>query len=130
MAYTDYPLATNLGEPVKAFRIDIKNLSHKEYLRLFGKLLLYADTGAVIACLAWMAYWLDHIPGHVIHTHMITPFMFLAAMVCGIYATWIMIRTGRQVGTGLDRFWILMEASYAVTASILGIIAYIIFPPH
>ncbi|TNF50572.1 hypothetical protein EP232_00525 [bacterium] len=115
---------------MKEFRIDVNNLSQKEYLRLFGKLILYADMGAVCACLAWMFYWLDHIPSHVFHTHLITPFLFLAAMMSGLYAIWIMIRTGKWVGTRSDRFWIFLEASYATGASILGIIAYFIHPPH
>ncbi len=112
-----------------AFRIDIDNISHKEYLRLFGKLLLYADFGAVIACLAWMFYWLDRIPDHVIHTHAVTPFLFLTALLSGVCATWIMIRTGKQIGTRLNRLWIFLEASYATGASILGIMAFIYFPP-
>jgi hypothetical protein len=115
---------------MKVFRIDIDNLSHKEYLRLFGKLTLYADMGAVFACLAWMFYWLDHIPSHVIHFHTVTPFLFLAALLFGVYATWIIIRTDNRIGTNWDRIWIFLEAFYATGASILGIIAYSIFPPH
>ena len=115
---------------MKSFRIDVENLSQKEYQRLFGRIILYADTGAAVACIAWMAYWLDHIPSHTFHTHAFTPFLFLAAMASGVYAMWLITRTGRQMGTAWNRFWILMEISYASAASILGIIAYIIFPPH
>jgi hypothetical protein len=115
---------------VNIFRIDIDNFSHKEYLRLFEKLILYADMGAVFACIAWMFFWLDHIPSHVIHTHVVTPFLFLVALLSGVYATWIIIRTDNQIGTNWDRIWIFLEALYATGASILGIAAYIIFPPH
>ena len=115
---------------MKAFRIDVSKLSHPEYLKTFGKLIDSAYIGMVLACLGWFSFWLDHIPSHALHTHMITRILFLVALWAGLYGTWIMFLTGNRMGTKKDRILLFLEVTYTITASLSGLAAFFIFPPH
>ncbi len=115
---------------MRRFRIDVHNIPHREYMNLFGRLIQSTYAGSVLACLGWITFWLDHIPDHVFHLHMITQILFLTALVCGGYGMWIIFLTGNRMGTGWDRLWLSLEALYALSAGLLGLLAYQIFPPH
>jgi hypothetical protein len=110
--------------------IDTSTLSREEYWKHFQKLILAADSGTTLTTLGWILFWLDHIPGHVIHTHFITGFVFLAALAFGLVGIRVMFRTRNRLGTGKNRFFHLLKISYTILASGSGIWAYLVFPPH
>lgn len=107
----------------------INNLPEEEYWKQMGRLIISADVGAFAACTGWIFYWLDHIPNHVIHLHIIAPFLFLASLSAALYGATTLLKTGNRLGSRRDRIWHLIEISYAMVASISGIIAYFLNPP-
>lgn len=109
--------------------IDTSDLSREDYWRLYGKVIVSADIGAFAACLGWILFWFDHIPDHVIHAHLVTPFLFFIAFSAALNAAVITMRTGNCLGTRRDKIWHIFEILYALLASISGIIAYFINPP-
>ena len=109
--------------------IDTDHLSREDYWRLFGKVIVSADIGAFAACLGWIIYWFDHIPDHVLHLHVIAPFLFLTSLSAALYAAVITMKTGNRLGAPKDKIWHIFEILYALLASISGIIAYFINPP-
>jgi len=109
---------------------DTQALSTGQYWKIFGRLISSADTGAVLGCLGWILFWLDHIPGHIIHAHPVTALVFLAAFSAGLMGAVIMVQTRNQLGTKTDRFFHILKVCYAIFASLTGILAYFIFPPH
>ena len=109
--------------------IDTTALSNEEYWKYFQKLIHSADIGTTVTTLGWILFWLDHIPGHVIHTHFITGFMFLGALSFGLVGARIMMQTRNRLGTSTDRFSHLLKITYTLSSSISGIWAYVVFPP-
>jgi hypothetical protein len=114
---------------MKAGYIDTSALSTEEYWRYFQKLIVTADSGTTLTTMGWILFWLDHIPQHVIHTHLFTGFLFLAALSFGLAGLQIILRTRNRLGTGADRFFHLVKIMYTLISSTSGIWAYIVFPP-
>ena len=104
-------------------------LSPEEYWKQMGRLIISADVGAFAACMGWIFYWLDHIPNHVIHLHVMAPFLFLASLSAALVGATTVMKTGNRLGSRRDRIWHLLEISYALFASISGIIAIFLNPP-
>ena len=115
---------------MKTATIDTSALSSEEYWKHFQRLIYSADFGTTLTTLGWILFWLDHIPGHVLHTHFFTGFMFFGALFCGLVGTRIMIRTGNRLGTSSDRFFHMIKIVYTLTSSTSGIWAYFMFPAH
>ena len=114
---------------MKVAIIDTNALSSEDYWKHFQRLINSADIGTTLTTLGWILFWLDHIPGHVIHTHFITGFMFLGALSFGLTGARVMMRTRNQLGTRADRFFHLIKIIYTLSSSISGIWAYFVFPP-
>jgi len=110
--------------------MDIGALSREEYWHHFEELIFAADSGTILTILGWILFWLDHIPGHVIHTHFVTGFVFLAALAFGLVGIRVMFRTRNRLGTRSDRISHILKITYTLFSSGLGIWAYLSFPPH
>ena len=115
---------------MKRGSIDTGNLSREDYWEYFQKLIVAADSGTTLTILGWILFWFDHIPGHVIHTHFITGFVFLASLAFGLVGARVVFRTGNRLGTGTDRLSHLLKISYTLLSSCLGIWVYLVFPAH
>ena len=109
--------------------INTSTLSREDYWKYFEKLIHCADIGTTLALLGWILFWFDHIPDHVIHTHFVTGFMFIAALSFGFVGARVIIQTRNRLGTSTDRIIHLLKVIYTLSASILGIWAYFRFPP-
>jgi hypothetical protein len=109
--------------------IDTSTLSNEDYWKHFQKLIVTADNGTTLTTLGWILFWLDHIPGHVIHTHFVTGFLFLSALSLGLIGAKVMIRTSNRLGTSADRFFHMIKITYTLISSVSGILAYFMFPP-
>lgn len=99
-------------------------------MSLFGRLIDFADAGAILSCLGWIFFWLDSIPYHLIHFHMVTQAFFALALLCSLYAAWLMLRTANRMGTRQDRVTLALEVLYGVTTSPLGLVVFYLYPPH
>ncbi len=108
--------------------IDTSTLSSEDYWKYFQILIYAADSGTTLTTLGWILFWMDHIPGHVIHTHFITGFLFLGALSLGLAGARVMMRTRNRLGTSADRLSHLVKIFYTLTSSISGIYAYLSFP--
>ena len=109
--------------------IDTSSLSGEEYWKHFQTLIFTADSGTTLTTLGWILFWLDHIPEHVVHTHFLTGFLFLGALSLGLAGARVMIRTRNRLGTRADRFFHMIKIIYTLISSVMGIWAYIVFPP-
>lgn len=109
--------------------VDTSTLTREEYWKFFQKLIITADSGTTLATMGWVVFWLDHIPGHVIHLHFITAFLLLGALYLGLRGAHIMIQTGNRLGTRSDRFLHIIKIAYTLVSSISGIYAYLKFTP-
>ena len=114
---------------MKTGRIDISSLSREDYWKYFRRIIFCADTGTIVATMAWIMFWLDHIPQHVIHTHFISGFGFLAALSLGLSGAWTMVSTGNRLGAANDRLSHLVKILYTLSSSVSGIWAYWVYPP-
>jgi len=109
--------------------VDTSTLSSEVYWKYFQRLIYVADSGSVLTTLGWILFWLDHIPYHVIHTHFVTNFLFLGALVLGLAGALIMVRTRNRLGTRSDRFLHVMKIIYTLVSSISGIYAFLKYTP-
>ena len=109
--------------------VDTSTLSRVDYWNYFQKLIITADSGWTLATMGWVVFWLDHIPGHVIHLHFITAFLLLGALYLGLRGAHVMIQTRNRLGTSNDRFFHIIKITYTLVSSISGIYAYLKFTP-
>jgi len=115
---------------MRRISIDTQALSTEEYWKLFGRLIISADAGAILGCLGWMLFWFDHIPDHLFHFHPLTVTVFVAAFWAGVVGALVMIKTRNRLGTKTDRFFHVLKVFYAIFAALTGIFAYFSYPPH
>jgi hypothetical protein len=101
----------------------------KEYWKQFGRLITAADKGAVITCIGWIFFWMDHIPEHIFHTHFLVNIVFIVSLGIGIHGTYLMLTNRGRFGTRADRIYLKLQLSYAIFGSIMGLIVGRIFPP-
>lgn len=109
--------------------IDMNRVSREEYWKYFQRLIFTADGGTGLTTLAWVLFWLDHIPDHFIHFHLFTGILFLTALLLGLSGAAVMIRTKNRLGSPPDRFLHLAQIIYTLISSTSGIYAYLIYPP-
>ena len=105
-------------------------LPHREYWKIYSRLIYAADAGAVAGCLGWIFYWLDMVPDPLFHTHAFSEITFLVALSAGLIGVWITVRTRNRLGTKKDRVRHLLEISYGIAAGLSGFIVNLTFPPH
>ena len=115
---------------MKGEKLDVDNLTHHQYWRLFDGLLNAANVGATTACMGWIFYWLDLVPNPVFHTEILSWVFFLTSLAAGLTGTVIMILTRNRLGTKNDRLLSVLQISYSLIAAVSGIMVQIIYPSH
>jgi len=109
---------------------DSRDITGEKYWKIYGRLINSADIGTFLATTSWILFWLDHIPQHIFHSHVVTAILFMAALLSGLLGAWIMVRTGNMLGTKGDRRLHLLMIGYTILASAAGITAHVMFPAH
>jgi len=113
---------------MKLSRIDVKNLTHREYMGIFEHLHYSANLGAVSACLGWIFYWLAKVPDSLIPTGMLCVFFYVVGLVAGLTGVGIMVLARNRFGSRTDNLLLQLQISYSITASLMGLILYIFSP--
>jgi hypothetical protein len=109
-------------------RIDVKNLTHQDYLGIFEQLHYLANTGAVSSCLGWIFYWLAKVPDSLIPTGILCVFFYVVGMAAGLTGVGIMVLTKNRFGSKMDHVLLQLQISYSILASLLGLILYFLSP--
>lgn len=104
-------------------------MDNREYWQSFGRLITLADTGTVLTCIGWIFFWLDHIPGHTLHTYFLVNMAFVAGSACGLAGFYLLLKGPRRLGTRTDRLTLVLQLAYAVAGSVSGFISGQLFPP-
>ena len=109
-------------------RIDVNNLTHRDYLGIFEQLHYSANLGSVSSCLGWIFYWLAKVPDSLIPTGMLCVVFYMVGMIAGLTGTGIMILTKNRFGSKTDRVLLLLQVCYSILAALLGLILYFLSP--